>query len=140
MTDVTIYCDGAAEPSNPGHGTWGAILIYGTHLKEANGYIGEHVSNNAAEITAAIEALRLLKRRCNVTIISDSQYLVRTMTDGWQRNANGELWMTLDDLCNQHDISWKWVRGHNGDVHNERAHELAIAALPKGIRPNERRR
>lgn len=140
MTDVTIYCDGAAEPSNPGHGTFGAVLLCNGAVRELNGYIGDGISNNAAEISAAIEALKVLKWRCNVTIISDSQYLVRTMTEDWQRNANVDLWMVLEDLCNQHEVSWKWVRGHNGDAHNERAHDLAIAALPKGIRPNERRR
>lgn len=128
MTPVTIYTDGAAIP-NPGHGAYGAVLMTANHQREISGYIGDNVTNNAAEITAAIEALKVLKWACVVTIYSDSQYLVNTMARGWSRNANLELWSELDRLCDYHDVQWKWIRGHAGNLHNERAHYLAMEVL-----------
>jgi ribonuclease HI len=101
-------------------------------------------TNNRMELTAAIEALRALKQPCAVDFYTDSQYLQKGITGwlpawkrrGW-RKANGEpvlnveLWQTLDDLCSRHAIRWHWVRGHAGNAYNERADQLASAAIPR---------
>jgi ribonuclease HI len=132
MTEVTIYVDGSALPTNPGRGGAGIVLI-----AEANGktrvrafgvYLGDPVTNNAAELLAAIHALKALTRTCDVTLISDSQYLVKTMTDGWNRNQNAELWNEIDRLALKHAVTWRWVKGHNGDEYNEMAHWYAEEA------------
>lgn len=139
---VIIYTDGGCEP-NPGTGGWAAVLSYGGAYKELSG--GEpRTTNNRMEMTAAIEALRALKRRCKVVLHTDSQYLQRGVTEwmpkwkskGWKRGKkpvkNLDLWQELDRLIEQHDVEWRWVRGHVGDPLNERCDELAgqeIAAL-----------
>lgn len=127
LPQVTIYCDGAAVP-NPGIGGWGAVLIHGQHIKELRGSVA-HASNNAMEITAAIEGLNALTKPCQVTLISDSQYLINTMSLGWSRNKNVELWDLLDRAARTHTVTWEWVRGHTGNRHNERAHDLATQAI-----------
>jgi ribonuclease HI len=132
MIDVTIYVDGAAIPTNPGRG--GAGIIYSTwrdglrFTREYGFYLGDNVTNNAAEIRAAIKALDKLKEPCNVTIISDSQYVINTMTKGWRRNANQELWRELDRAASRHTVAWQWIKGHSGDLFNEWADELANKA------------
>ncbi|HDP33666.1 MAG TPA: ribonuclease HI [Candidatus Hydrogenedentes bacterium] len=136
---VTIYTDGGCEP-NPGVGGWGAVLIYGNHVKELSG--GEPFStNNRMELTAAIAALSELKRPCKVKLHSDSIYLVKGMTEWihawkrkqWRRGSkpvlNLELWQTLDALSERHDIKWIWVRGHDGNRYNERCDRLAGDAI-----------
>lgn len=120
---VTIHTDGGAEP-NPGAAGWGAVLRSGEHVKELYGSI-TYATNNAAELTAAIMALRALKTACEVELFSDSQYLIYTMTRGWSRGKNRELWQQLDTAAAPHVIAWSWVRGHAGNADNERAHELA---------------
>jgi ribonuclease HI len=133
---VEIYTDGACS-GNPGPGGWGALLLYGDNEKEITG--GEfETTNNRMELTAAIEALRLLKRRCTVHLHTDSTYVRDGITKwikgwkakGWKTAAkkpvkNEDLWRALDDVAAQHDIEWKWVKGHAGDPGNERADELA---------------
>ena len=133
---VSIWTDGACS-GNPGPGGWGAVLLYGAHKKELKG--GEALTtNNRMELTAAIEALKSLKRPCAVSLHTDSQYLRGGVTgwiDGWKRNGwrtadkkpvkNEDLWRRLDAAARQHEIEWLWVRGHAGDEHNERADELA---------------
>jgi ribonuclease HI len=137
---VEIFCDGACS-GNPGPGGYGAILRYNGHEKEISG--GEpHTTNNRMELTAAIEALRRLTRPCRVVVTTDSQYLVKGMTEwiaGWQRRGwvnskkepvlNRELWEALASLADRHTIEWRWVRGHNGHVENERCDLLAREAL-----------
>lgn len=133
---VTIYTDGACK-GNPGPGGWGAWIRWGTHEKELCG--GEpHTTNNRMELRAVIEALTALRRRCRVTVHTDSQYVRKGMTEwlpswkarGW-RTADGkpvknvELWQQLEALSRQHEVHWRWVRGHNGDPGNERADALA---------------
>ncbi len=139
---VVIYTDGGCS-GNPGPGGWGAVLIYGEHRKELSG--GEtETTNNRMELTAAIEALNALKRPQRVELHTDSQYVRQGITewiDGWKRNGwrtaqkkpvkNADLWQALDLARERHDVTWKWVKGHAGDEGNERADELATAAIAK---------
>lgn len=136
MKEISVWTDGACK-GNPGAGGWGALLLYGDHRKEIYG--GEHnTTNNRMEILAVIQALSLLKEGCRVHIYTDSQYVQKGMTEwltgwkqrGWRTAAkkpvkNADLWQQLDQLCEQHQVQWHWVRGHAGDVGNERADELA---------------
>ena len=133
---VVIYTDGACA-GNPGPGGWGAILIAGEHRKELHG--GEAAStNNRMELTAAIAALQALKRPSRVDLHTDSEYVRNGITSwihGWKKRdwktadrkpvKNVELWQKLDEARSRHDMTWHWVRGHTGDVENERADELA---------------
>ena len=135
-THVVVYTDGACA-GNPGPGGWGAILISGEHRKELHG--GEAAStNNRMELTAAIAALEALKRPSRVDLHTDSEYVKNGITSwihGWKKRGwktadrkpvkNVELWQKLDEARNRHDVTWHWVRGHAGDVENERADELA---------------
>lgn len=136
---VHVYTDGGCDP-NPGPGGWGAVLVWGKRTKEING--GEPATtNNRMELTAAIAALRLLKRPCHVLLHTDSQYLHLGITEwlsswmarGWRRAdgrpvENQDLWQELVQLASQHDIEWIWLRGHSGDPLNERADQLARLA------------
>ena len=137
---VTIYTDGACS-GNPGPGGWGVLLIYGDTRKEVCG--GEQLTtNNRMELTAAIMALEALKRPCEIDLHTDSQYVKGGVTGwihGWKRNGwktsdkkpvkNVDLWQRLDAAAGRHKIEWKWVKGHAGDVMNERADGLARAAI-----------
>jgi ribonuclease HI len=133
---VDIWTDGACK-GNPGLGGWGALLRQGAHAKDLYG--GElETTNNRMELMAVIQALKALKRRCSVVIHTDSQYVQKGMTEwiaNWKRRGwrtadkkavkNADLWQELDALVAQHDLAWRWVRGHAGDPGNERADELA---------------
>jgi len=133
---VHIYTDGACK-GNPGPGGWGALLLYGDREKELLG--GENpTTNNRMELMAVIEALHSLKRRCNVIIHTDSRYVQLGITEwlpawvqrGWKTAAkkpvkNADLWERLAAVAVNHDIEWRWVKGHAGNVGNERADELA---------------
>lgn len=138
---VEIFCDGACS-GNPGPGGYGAILRCGRHEKEISGG-AKDTTNNRMELSAAIEALRLLTRPCRVTITTDSQYLVKGMTEwitGWQRKGwrnskkepvvNRDLWELLLELTQPHSVQWKWVRGHAGHAENERCDRLAREGIP----------
>jgi ribonuclease HI len=140
---VEIFCDGACS-GNPGPGGWGAILRCNGREKELSGGAPE-TTNNRMELTAAIEALAALTRPCQVVLTTDSQYLVKGMTEwlpGWQKRGwlnskkepvlNRDLWERLLALAGQHRIDWRWVRGHNGHAENERCDELARNAIGGG--------
>ncbi len=136
ITEVTIYTDGACK-GNPGPGGWGAWLRAGRHEKSLCG--GEwDTTNNRMELLAVIEALSVLKRRCQVTLYTDSSYVkdgITSWIQGWKRKGwrtasggavkNVDLWQRLDALAQQHDVDWRWVKGHAGDPGNERADALA---------------
>jgi ribonuclease HI len=136
MSEVVIYTDGACK-GNPGPGGWGAWLRSGEHEKEMWG--GEaHTTNNRMELTAVIEALASLNRRCSVALYTDSEYVrngITTWIHGWKARGwltsdrkpvkNDDLWRRLDGLRDQHDVKWHWVKGHAGDPGNERADQLA---------------
>lgn len=137
---VEIFCDGACS-GNPGPGGYGAILRCRGAEKELSG-AEPATTNNRMELTAALVALQQLTRPCRVTVTTDSQYLVKGMTEwlaGWQRNGwknskkepvlNRELWEALSTAAAQHQISWQWVRGHAGHQENERCDTLARTAI-----------
>ncbi|MEZ2722232.1 ribonuclease HI [Paenalcaligenes hominis] len=136
MKEVSIWTDGACK-GNPGVGGWGALLVYGKHRKEIYG--GEpNTTNNRMELTAVIEALALLKQPCVVHVYTDSVYVQKGMKEwihGWKQRQwrtaskqpvkNADLWQQLDQLSQQHQLQWHWVKGHAGDAGNERADQLA---------------
>jgi ribonuclease HI len=133
---VVIYADGACR-GNPGPGGWGVVLDYNGVSKELYG--GEaQTTNNRMELTAAIRALEVLTRGCKILMHTDSQYVMKGITEwlpewkrrGWRTAArkpvkNEDLWRRLDAATARHDIEWCWVKGHSGDPGNERADELA---------------
>ncbi len=134
---IEIFTDGACS-GNPGIGGWGALLRYKDIEKELSG--GEiETTNNRMELTAVIEALKALKTRCNITLYTDSKYVMCGITEwleNWKNNGwktsnkksevkNIDLWQQLDELIKQHEIRWVWVKGHNGHPENERVDTLA---------------
>ncbi len=136
MKEVTIYTDGACS-GNPGPGGWGVWLVSGKHSKELMGGMAE-TTNNQMELMAAIEGLKSLKSSCHVTLYTDSVYVKDGITKwihNWKKNGwrtanrkpvkNAELWQALDVEVESHNITWHWVKGHNGDPGNEKADELA---------------
>jgi ribonuclease HI len=143
MKEVTIYTDGACS-GNPGPGGWGAILAYRGREKEISGYEAQ-TTNNRMELTAAAEALKLLKEPCRVKLYSDSAYLVNGFSQnwiaGWQRNnwknskkepvQNKDLWQTLIDLSEKHEITWIKVKGHSDNEKNNRCDALATGEIKK---------
>ena len=134
---VEIFTDGACS-RNPGPGGWGALLRYKTVEKELSGHEDE-TTNNRMELTAVIEALKALKKSCNITIYTDSKYVMNGVTEwmaNWKKNGwktaakkkevkNIDLWQALDELLKPHEIRWVWVKGHAGHAENERVDELA---------------
>ena len=143
MTDpVEIFSDGACK-GNPGPGGWGALLRFGAHEKELCG--GEaHTTNNRMELMAVIQALEALKRPVPVRVFTDSQYLRQGITQWlprWKRNGwqtanrqpvkNQDLWERLDRALGDHQIEWRWVKGHAGHPENERADALANRGIPR---------
>ena len=140
MKKVTIYTDGACS-GNPGPGGYGAVLRYGGNSKELSGGFRK-TTNNRMELLAVISGLETLKAPCEVTIYSDSRYIVdavnkgwayRWKANGWRRNkkekaVNPDLWDRLLTLLDTHDAKFRWVKGHAGNEGNERADKLAVAA------------
>lgn len=138
---VVIYTDGGCVP-NPGVGGWGAILIYKGKERELSGSHPE-TTNNRMEMTAAISSLKALNRPCKVAIHTDSEYLKKGITEwlpGWKRKnwtrkggeiKNVDLWKELDAVASQHDVQWRWVKGHAGVHYNERCDVLASEAIAR---------
>lgn len=137
LATVHVFTDGACS-GNPGPGGWGALIRAGGHEKELSG--GDaHTTNNRMELTAAIRALQALTRPCKVVLHTDSQYVVKGITEwlpGWKRRGwknsqnkpveNRELWEELDAATKPHKIDWVWVKGHAGHAENERVDKLAV--------------
>lgn len=137
MKRVEIFTDGACS-GNPGAGGWGAILRYNDVEKELSGG-EENTTNNRMELTAVISALQALKEPCNITLYTDSRYVmdgIEKWIHAWKQSGwktankkspvkNVELWQTLDELKEKHEIRWVWVKGHAGHPENERCDTLA---------------
>ena len=143
MKKVNIYTDGACK-GNPGRGGWGTILVYGAHEKELSG--GEVMTtNNRMELMAVISGLEALREPCEVTLTSDSTYVINSITkkwlDGWEKKnwvksgntpvPNADLWKRLIEAMKPHTIEWVWVRGHNGHPYNERCDAVAVSEYMK---------
>jgi ribonuclease HI len=144
MKKVTIYSDGACS-GNPGPGGYGTILQFGDVEREMSaGYA--RTTNNRMELRAVIAGIEALKEPCEVTVVTDSQYIVNAMqqgwaekwrANGWKRNKkeaalNPDLWGRLLDLCKNHSVKFEWIRGHNGHPMNERCDEMAVKAIRNG--------
>ena len=128
MIRVEIFTDGACS-GNPGAGGWGALLRHRDTEKELSGAEAE-TTNNRMELTAVIEALKALKKECNITLYTDSRYVMDGITQwlpNWNKNI--DLWQELDSLAGRHEIRWVWVKGHNGHPENERVDKLARDAI-----------
>lgn len=140
MKKVELYTDGACR-GNPGPGGWGVLLRYAEQERELYGYQAV-TTNNQMELMAAIRGLEALKQPCEVTLTTDSKYVLQGMTEwlaGWKRKAwksasgqpvkNQDLWQRLDAAAQTHQIKWNWVRGHTGHPDNERVDRLANRAI-----------
>lgn len=140
MKHVEIFTDGACS-GNPGPGGWGAILRYAGVEKCLSGS-SKDTTNNRMELTAVIQALKAFREPCDVTLTTDSQYVVNGITKGWaqswQKNrwrnskrrpiANPDLWEQLLGLLRVHTVRFSWIRGHNGHSENERCDQMAVSA------------
>jgi ribonuclease HI len=146
LRKVRLYTDGACS-GNPGPGGWGAILECEGHEKELSG--GEaNTTNNRMELLGVINGLTALKYRCDVTLISDSKYVIDAITKGWARKwrANGwmrnnkdkalnpDLWEQLLNQIDRHEMHYQWVKGHAGHPQNERCDQMAVAESKKFMR------
>ena len=121
--EIVIHTDGACK-GNPGPGGWGAVIEQNGGQVKLSGSEPQ-TTNNRMEMTAVIKGLEAVDASANVLISSDSTYVINTMTKGWKRKANQDLWEQLDRLVGSRNVSWRWVRGHNGDRGNELADALA---------------
>ncbi|MCH5197856.1 MAG: ribonuclease HI [Oscillospiraceae bacterium] len=138
MDRVYLYTDGACS-GNPGPGGWCAILRYKNKEKELFGSENE-TTNNRMELTAVIEGLKALKRKCDVTVISDSKYVCDAVNEGWLKNwkkrgwkkannspvLNPDLWREFDALLSVHNVTFEWIKGHAGHPENERCDAVAV--------------
>ena len=141
---IILYTDGACS-GNPGPGGYGAVLLYNGNRKELSGGF-RNTTNNRMEITAVIEGLKALKEPCDVTVYSDSKYVVDAIEQGWvvrwrsnnwmrnksERALNVDLWKRLLELLSIHSVRFKWVKGHSTNVENQRCDTLAVAAAKGG--------
>lgn len=145
MDFFKIFTDGACS-GNPGPGGYGAIIKYGHEIKEISG-CDPYTTNNRMELQAVIESLRLLEKPAKVKITTDSNYVVKGMSEwlsSWIKHnwlnsqkkpvLNKDLWEILLNLSKPHDIQWVWIKGHNGHVENERCDQLARIAIKNCLR------
>jgi ribonuclease HI len=144
MKKISLYTDGACS-GNPGPGGYGIILKFGDQCKELSGGF-KNTTNNRMELMGVIKGLESLKEPCDVTVVSDSRYIVDAMEKGWAKKwranrwmrnkkdpaLNPDLWTRLLDLCVKHTVCFNWVNGHAGHIENERCDRLAVdaAAMP----------
>jgi ribonuclease HI len=142
---VVIHTDGACS-GNPGPGGWGAVIRYGTEMRDLKGGEGR-TTNNRMELLAAIKALESLDHRSAVDLYTDSEYLrngisqwmAKWKTNGWRtydkkQVKNVDLWQRLDQAAARHEVKWHWLRGHMGHAENERADELAREGMAPFLR------
>ena len=145
LSIVELYTDGACR-GNPGIGGWGALLRFGSQQKELFG-CEENTTNNRMELMAAIRGLEAVEEKSQVVLYTDSQYVCKGITEwienwklrGWKTASgkavkNSELWGDLDTACRRHTVEWRWVRGHTGNLGNERADALANIAIDQFLR------
>ena len=146
---VVIHTDGACS-GNPGPGGWGAVLHFKDQEKELWG--GElYTTNNRMELMAAIQALEALKRPCRVELHTDSKYVqqgIKEWIHSWKKRGwktadkkpvkNDDLWRRLDEARLRHEVDWRWIKGHAGHEHNERADELARLGMEETLAANGR--
>ena len=134
---ITIYTDGACS-GNPGIGGWGVVIIESNKNNIFLNGGNDNTTNNRMELTAAIEALKYFEEKQTITLITDSKYVkegIQSWIQNWKTNGwktaskkpvkNKELWIELDELIATHNIAWEWVKGHAGNIHNEKADYLA---------------
>ncbi|MCF8009989.1 MAG: ribonuclease HI [Clostridiales bacterium] len=141
MTRVEIYTDGACS-GNPGPGGYGVVLKYGEIIKELSGKCNE-TTNNRMELLAVIKGLEALKKNCEVTLYSDSKYIVDAMNKNWVKKwqaknwkksnnepaKNIDMWTKILELASIHNIKWVWVKGHADNEYNNRCDKLAVEAI-----------
>lgn len=140
MKQVFIFTDGACR-GNPGPGGWGVLLRYSDHEKKLSGH-ESNTTNNRMELMAAIQGLAAVKEKCSIELYTDSQYVQKGITEwipSWKRRnwkkadnkplKNLDLWQALDEQTQRHQITWHWVKGHNGHVENELVDMLANKAI-----------
>jgi ribonuclease HI len=138
-----MYCDGACS-GNPGPGAWAALLMAKGKSRELSGFEA-HTTNNRMELMGAIGGLEALKRRCVVDVYADSKYVIdgiekwlpNWLRRGWKTAdgkpvVNRDLWERLEAAVARHEVRWHWVRGHSGNVHNDRVDELARRRIQEG--------
>jgi len=141
---IEIFTDGACT-GNPGPGGWCAILRYKNHEKILSGF-DKNTTNNRMELTAVIKALEKIKRKSYIKIYSDSQYLIKGMTEwlqNWIKNdwknsrkeeiQNKELWMKLYEFSKKHEIEWIWIKGHKGHLENEKCDKIAKKIIKENL-------
>ena len=129
MYDIKLYTDGACS-GNPGPGGWASIIINGDYIHKISGS-DKSTTNNRMEIIAVIEGLKMISEASKVEVITDSAYVVNTMTKGWKRNKNQDLWGELDILVSKHDVKFTWVKGHASNQYNNECDKMAVAEYQK---------
>ena len=149
MKEIRLYTDGACH-GNPGPGGYGVVLLFGEHRKELSGGYRK-TTNNRMELKAVIKGLEALRGKCKVELYSDSKYVVDALSkgwaakwraNGWRRNRrepaiNPDLWGRLLELCEAHDVTSHWVKGHSGNPDNERCDRLATEAATQPGLPDD---
>lgn len=135
MDVLTVYTDGGCDP-NPGKGGWGVVIVRGDDIVAGFNGSDSDTTNNRMEIMAVIASLEYIAEtmpNTKVVLYSDSQYVINTMTKGWKKNKNGDLWDRLGKVVTELVIDWKWVKGHNGVTFNEVADLMATDGIAGNV-------